>query len=61
MNLKLRDDNLYLTLHDHLTIYLPLKKRVKELEKALREIEKMPTNTLRMNDGVARMIARTVL
>ena len=29
MNLKLRDDNLYLTLHDHLTIYLPLKKRVK--------------------------------
>ena len=61
MNLKLRDDNLYLTLHDHHTIYLPLKKRVKELEDSLRKIENMPTDALRMNDGVARMIARTVL
>ena len=38
MNLKLRDDNLYLTLHDFLTIYLPLKKRCKEMEEALGKI-----------------------
>ena len=37
-DLKLRDENLYLTLQDHLAVVSPLKKRLKEMEHLAQEL-----------------------
>ena len=38
MNLVIRDDNLYVRLHDHFQMICPLKKRLKEMTEIAQEL-----------------------